>query len=69
MNLVENGKRLRKLRGDMSAQKVSTDIGISESSLLMYERGERNPRDDTKEALAEYYGVSLVELFYPDNIS
>lgn len=62
---MENGKRLRELRGDKSAREVSDAVGISESSLLMYERGERNPRDDVKVQLAKYYGVSVADIFFP----
>lgn len=69
MGLIENGLKLRKLRGDRSAKEVSDAVGISESALLMYERGERNPRDDVKVKLAEYYNVGIGELFYPDNFT
>ena len=43
MNIMDNGKRLRQLRGDRPACEVASAVGISESALLMYERGERNP--------------------------
>ena len=69
MNVVENGARLRELRGDKPAREVASAIGISESALLMYEQGNRNPRDDTKEALARYYGRKIAEIFYPDDFT
>lgn len=69
MDVIENGKRLRKLRGDRSPNMVSNAVGISESALLMYERGERNPRDDIKIALADYYGVDIRALFYPEYLT
>ena len=65
MNAVENGLRLRTLRGDRSAKIVADAVNISESALLMYERGERNPRDDVKIRLAEYYKVGVGTIFYP----
>ena len=65
MDYIKNGKRLRELRGDKPASEVSNAVGISESALLMYERGERNPRDDVKISLARYYGVGIGAIFYP----
>ena len=67
MDAVENGKRLRKLRGDKSAREVANEVGISESALLMYEQGNRNPRDDIKEILARHYGKRVSDIFYPDD--
>ena len=69
MSVVENGKKLRELRGNRSAKEVADAVEISESALLMYERGERNPRDDTKAKLAEYYNVGIGDIFYPDNFT
>lgn len=63
---VATGERLRALRGDRTMREVSQATGISESTLGMYERGERNPRDETKWALAKYYGVPVSQIFYPD---
>lgn len=69
MGMIENGRKLRELRGNRSAKEVSDAVGISESALLMYERGERNPRDDIKASLADYYNVGIGELFYPNNFT
>ena len=69
MSVVENGQRLRTLRGDKPARVVADAVGISESTLLMYERGERNPRDDIKVRLARFYRVGIGEIFYPDNFT
>ena len=69
MNAVENGKRLRELRGARSVADVSDAVGISQSALLMYERGERNPRDDVKIRLARYYGVGIGTIFYPGHFT
>lgn len=63
-SLVENGRRLRELRGNIPRQKVAAAIGISESALAMYESGERNPRDEVKIALAAYYKKSVGDLFF-----
>ena len=65
MNIVDNGRRLRELRGSRSAKEVAEAIGISESALLMYEQGNRNPRDDIKIMLARYYNVGIGDIFFP----
>lgn len=47
-----------------SAEEVALRIGVSKSALFMYERGERIPRDETKVLIAQYYGVSVEDLFF-----
>ena len=69
MDTVHNGKRLRALRGERSAKEVANAVGISESALLMYERGERNPRDDIKISLARHYNVGVGTIFYPQHFT
>ena len=59
MNAIEVGERLRKLRGERSAQSVADAVGISRSALAMYEIGARTPRDEVKIRLCNYYGVSI----------
>lgn len=63
-DMARNGKKLEELRGNRSRAVVASDVGISESALAMYEAGQRNPRDDVKLALANYYGVSVASLFF-----
>lgn len=63
-SLVENGKRLRSLRGNTPRHEVASATGISVSALAMYESGERNPRDEVKIALAKYYGKKVCDIFY-----
>lgn len=58
------GTRLRKLRGSKSITEVANAIGIAQSTLSMYENGERIPRDSIKIKLAKYYGVSIETLFF-----
>jgi transcriptional regulator with XRE-family HTH domain len=58
------GARLRKLRGSKSITEVANAIGIAQSTLSMYENGERIPRDSIKIKLAKYYGVSIETLFF-----
>ena len=63
-DMIRNGKKLIELRGNRSRAAVASDVGISESALAMYEAGQRNPRDDVKLSLANYYGVSVAFLFF-----
>lgn len=58
--------KLRELRGKKTLAEVAEDLGISPSSLAMYERGDREPRDETKRKLAEYYKRSVGFIFFRD---
>ena len=64
---MEVGKRLRMLRGDRTLQKVSDDTGLGVSALTMYELGKRMPRDEAKIALANYYDVTIDDLFFAND--
>ena len=61
-NLI--GKRLVALRGKKTQSQVSNAVGITASALSMYECGERIPRDEVKERIAEYYGCTVQEIFF-----
>ncbi len=60
----EIGNKLRELRGDTPGEEVAKAVGISRSALGMYECGERIPRDEIKESIAQYFGVSVGALFF-----
>lgn len=62
--MVDIGKRLKELRGDRSKDKVAEAVGISSSALGMYECNKRIPRDDVKKRLADFYNVSIQQLFF-----
>lgn len=64
VNAEENGKRLRELRGNRSAQEVADAVGISVNLYYMYERGERNPSDKIKVLLAGYFKTTVQHLFF-----
>lgn len=66
MDMAKIGKKLRELRGIRTATGVAKAVGISTSSLLAYETGERTPRDEVKKALCKFYGVSVMEVFFPE---
>ena len=58
------GKKLRALRGKKTQKAAAADIGITKSSLAMYERDERIPRDEVKVKIAKYYGESVQSIFF-----
>ena len=64
MNKQEIATRLRNARGNRTRKEVAEAIGISVSALNMYEFQQRVPKDDIKIKLANYYGLSVQELFY-----
>ena len=61
---MSTGAKLKKLRGEKSQQETADGIGITKSSLAMYERDERIPRDEVKVRIANYFGVSISFLFF-----
>ena len=60
-------KRLIKLRGKKSREEVAKELNISVSALGMYEQGRRMPRDEVKVRFAEYYSVSVQNIFLLNN--
>lgn len=55
------GDRLKTLRNrkGLSQSEFAKQIGVSKSSVNMYERGEREPNFETLEAIADYFNVDL----------
>lgn len=53
--------RLRQLRQEagMSQNDLAKQIGVSKSSVNMYERGEREPGFETLEAIADFFNVDM----------
>lgn len=58
------GQTLRSLRGAKKVADVANALGISRSALVMYERGDRVPRDEVKIRIAQYYGQPIQNLFF-----
>jgi transcriptional regulator with XRE-family HTH domain len=71
ISTIEIGKRLRTLRNEkgLTLQRVSDDTGLGVSALTMYEIGQRVPRDEAKIILADYYKVSINDLFFAQNFT
>nr|DAU99543.1 MAG TPA: Helix-turn-helix XRE-family like protein [Caudoviricetes sp.] len=60
------GKKLRKLRGNKTIAELSKEIGIKPSTIGMYETGERIPRDSIKIKYANYYNLTVGEIFFDE---
>lgn len=60
---IENGKRLRELRGIRTRTGVAKAVGISYSALGFYETGKRTPTGPIKKRLADYYGLPVEVIF------
>lgn len=58
---MDIGTRIRILRenADLTQLVLAKNLKISNSTLSMYERGERIPSDDIKIAIADYFNVSI----------
>ena len=61
--------RLVSLRGSRTQDVVADAIGISKSALSMYECGGRIPRDEIKIKIAEYYNLTVGEIFLKTNVT
>ena len=67
MERISPASILRDLRGDRKLEEVARAVGVGESSISMYELGQRTPRDDVKRKLANFYGKTVQEIFFPDD--
>ena len=68
MDAEQIRRSLIEARGGRSQTEVAKGIGISASALSMYESGERIPRDEIKEQLARYYGMTVGFLFFGEKV-
>ena len=57
-------ERLIAARGARRREDVANAVGISISALVMYENGDRIPRDGIKIKLADYYNTTVQALFF-----
>lgn len=64
MNYERVAENLINLRNGRSREEVAKAVGISISTLQMYENGQRIPRDDIKIKLANSYGVTVQTIFF-----
>lgn len=61
------GEKLRELRGERTQEEMARELKITKSSLAMYERNERIPRDEVKIRIAEFFGKTVQEIFFNRN--
>lgn len=66
MDRIEIGKRLTALRGDLTREQVAKALGVCTSSIGMYERGERIPRDEVKTEIAKLFDKTVQEIFFAE---
>lgn len=59
--------KLRELRNDRSLLTVATDLGITRQMLGAIEIGDRNPSLKLAQKIADYYNVSIEEIFFDNN--
>ena len=64
MDTQRLGKKLVELRGKKTQEEVGKAVGVSTSSIGMYELGKRVPSDDVKIKLAKYYKRSVQSIFF-----
>ena len=64
----EIGRRLKSLRNDkgISCEEFAREMEISTSAALKYESGERMPRDEVKVKIADFYGMTVQEIFFDE---
>ncbi|MGM2820538.1 MULTISPECIES: helix-turn-helix transcriptional regulator [Bacillus cereus group] len=67
MNYERVAENLINLRNGRSREEVAKAVGISISTLQMYENGQRIPRDNIKIKLANFYGVTVQTIFFDSN--
>ncbi|WP_341473991.1 helix-turn-helix transcriptional regulator [Desulfofundulus thermobenzoicus] len=53
-----------RLQMGLSQRQVAEAVGISQSSYAMIEGGHRHPRKEVEKKLADFFGVTVDELFF-----
>lgn len=64
MNLSERLAELRKKKG-LSQMELAEALNVSRQSVSLWENGSTTPTVDRLQLLAEFYGITMDELFYP----
>ena len=58
------GTRLKEYRGSMRPEELAMKLGVSVTSIFLYESGKRVPRDPVKKKYAELFGTTVGKLFF-----
>ena len=61
---MDFGRILRDLRGEKTQEEIAKAVGITKSSWAMYERGERIPSDEVIIQIAQYFGITVQDVFF-----
>ena len=61
--VAERIKDARKVKG-CTVEELAKACGITDSAVQMYECGQRIPRDSIKILMADYFGMTVQELFF-----
>lgn len=69
MDAGKIGRKLACLRGKRSQQEVAAAVGVRVSAITNYENGLRIPRDEIKIRLAEFFEVSIDDLFFDNDVT
>lgn len=64
MNLSERLAELRKKKG-LSQMELAEALNVSRQSVSLWENDSTTPTVDRLQLLAEFYGITMDELFYP----
>lgn len=59
--------KLIELRGDESRQNVAKELGITPQMLGAIERGNRTPSLPLAKRIADFYGVSVDDIFFEEH--
>ncbi|PET77607.1 transcriptional regulator [Bacillus sp. AFS001701] len=59
---------MKSLRGDRTQQQVADDLNIASTTYNMIENGNRFPRKDLQLKLSKYFGVTIEELFFSEQV-
>lgn len=63
LSVAERLRMAREKKG-CTADEVAKAVGVSRSTIQMYECGQRIPRDAIKSELSRFYGISVQRLFF-----
>lgn len=59
MNDFKDMLKYFRLREGLSQTELANKVGVSKSTIAMYESGNRNPSYEIEEALADFFNVSI----------
>lgn len=66
VNMIKAGERLRQLRGIRTRTGVAKVLSVPYSTLQSWEDGNREPNGRAKQMLADYYGVTVEDIFFAE---